>query len=66
MKLRTARPELPKSNGENDGLEQQKRQNGGTNPLEWLNESIEIVEQNQWNRWTNPMDSFTKTGGFAC
>jgi hypothetical protein len=66
MKRRPARPKLPETNGKNDGLKQQKRQNGQTNPLEWLNESIGIVEQKQWNRWTNPMDSFTKTGGFAC
>ena len=59
-------PGLPETNGENDGWEQQKRQNGGTKPMESLNESNEIVERNQWNRWTNPMDSFTKTGGFAC
>jgi len=36
---------------------------GETKPLESFNKSIEIVERNQWNRWTNPMDSFTKTGG---
>ena len=59
-------PELTETNGENNGWEQQKRQNGGTKPMESLNEFIEIVERNQWNRWTNPMDSFTKTGGFAC
>jgi hypothetical protein len=61
----SARSRLLETNGECDVCDQQKRQNGGTNPLELLNESIEIVERNQWNRWTNPMDSFTKTGGFA-
>jgi len=66
MKRWPARPKLQEANGENDGWEHQKRQNGETKPMELLNESIEIVERNQWNRWTNPMDSFTKTGAFAC
>jgi len=51
-------------NGDNGGWEKQKRQIAETNPLELLNKTIEIVERNQWNRLTNPMDSFTKTGGF--
>jgi hypothetical protein len=66
MKRQPVRPGLPATNGGNNGWELQKRQKGATNPLKSLNESIEIVERNQWNRWTNPMDSFTKTGGFAC
>jgi hypothetical protein len=41
------KPKLPETNGENDAGEQQKRQNGGTKPMESLNESIEIVERNQ-------------------
>jgi len=65
MKRRSVRPRLPETKGENDGWEQQKRQNNETNPMELLNKSNEIVERNQWNCWTNPMDSFTKTGGFA-
>jgi len=52
-------------NGDNGGWEQQKRQFAETKPMEWLNESIEMVERNQWNRWTNAMASFTKNGGFA-
>jgi len=54
-----------KTSGENDECEKQKRQIGGTKSMESLNKTIEIVEQNQWNRWTNPMDSFTKTGAFT-
>ena len=54
-----------KTSGENDECEKQKRQIGGTKTMESLNKSIEIVEQNRWNRWTNPMDSFTKTGAFT-
>jgi hypothetical protein len=65
MKRWPARPKLQETNGENDGWEHQKRQNGETKPMELLNESIETVERNQWNRWTNSMDSFTKTGAFA-
>jgi len=50
MKKRHVRPKLQETNGENDGWEHQKRQNGETKPMELLNESIEIVERNQWNR----------------
>ena len=32
-----------------------------TKPLESLNKSIGIVEQKQWNRRTNPLESFQKT-----
>jgi hypothetical protein len=40
----------PKTHGKTDALERQKRQLGETNPMESSNKSIEIVEQNQWNR----------------
>ena len=66
LKWRPIGQRLPETSGENAGWKQQKRRFQETNPMELLNESIEIVEQNQWNRWTNPLDSFTKTGGFAC
>ena len=66
LKWRPLWPRLPETSGGNAGWKQQKRRFQETNPMELLNESIGIVERNQWNRWTNPMDSFTKTGGFVC
>ena len=33
--------------------------------MESLNKSIEIVEQNQWNRLTNPMESLDESNGFV-
>ncbi|MBR3471096.1 MAG: hypothetical protein IKH22_00725 [Prevotella sp.] len=53
-------------NVKTDALEQQKRQNGETNPMELLSETIEIVEQNQWNRRTKSMVLFLENGIFAC
>jgi hypothetical protein len=44
------RPRLPETNGENDVWERQKRQNGGTNPLELLNEINGIVGRILWIR----------------
>jgi hypothetical protein len=34
----------------NNSWKSQKRQIAETKPMELLNESIEIVERNQWNR----------------
>ena len=59
-------PRLPEMNVKTDALEQQKRQNGETNPMELLSETIEIVEQNQWNRRTKSMVLFLENGIFAC
>ena len=39
----TVGPRLPEMNVKTDALEQQKRQNGETNPMELLSETIEIV-----------------------
>ncbi len=41
-------PRLPEMNVKTDALEQQKRQNGETNPMELLSEINGIVERNQW------------------
>ena len=34
-------------------------------PMESFNEINGIVQRNQWNRWTKPMDSFPENGGLA-
>ena len=44
------RPKPIETDGKIDGIKKEKRQIGGTNPMELLNKSIEIVERNQWNR----------------
>jgi hypothetical protein len=56
---------LLKMGGENDEREEQKRQFGETKPMESFDEINGIVERNQWNRSTKPMDLFRESVGFS-
>ena len=43
----------------------EKRQNGGTNPLELFNDFNGIVGRNQWDRSTKSMELVFESGGFG-
>ena len=45
----------PEMWGEVDGMVNEKRQNGETNPLELFNKSIDFVRRFHWFCWTNPL-----------
>jgi hypothetical protein len=47
---------------QNSVLWQENRQSGAAIPMESMNKTNGIVERNQWNRSTKPMDLFQKTG----
>jgi len=43
----------------------EKRQNGGTNPLELFDDFNGIGQRNQWNRSTKSMELLVESGGFG-
>ena len=51
--------------GKNDEREEQKRQFVETKPMESFDEINGIVERNQWNSSTKPMDLFRESVGFS-